>query len=207
MLTRRAYIVQMNVEVPEAEKRIAEKAAETFELLLAKNKLLLEHLELIYIPFIKVPQLDQDEVIENRDILRTYQAKTKNIFDDMIKTAYTALSFMSEFSTDANVSELMGSFVSQINEFEKQGDYLLSIFSNLNSPDFKDALIAAIDSVKKQGSQLKQLVNDRVLEYIDTNILAKSWESLVGDKFQDKVQKKEPYILKLYKERMKALKG
>ena len=100
----------------------------------------------------------------------------------------------------------MGSFVASVRELEKQVNILLSIFSNLNNPEFKDQLIQAIDSVKKQASQLKQLVNDRILEHIDTNILAKNWESLVNDKYQDKVKNKTPLVVQLYEERQEALK-
>src|SRR5690606_15643585 len=116
-----------------------------------------------------------------------YRDKSRENFEKVIKTGYSALGLMSEFSTDSTVEELMGSFTSSLKELEKQVNYFLSIFSNLNNPEFKNQLISAIDSVKKQSSQLKQLVNDRILEHIDTNILAKNWESLVNDKFQDKV--------------------
>jgi hypothetical protein len=49
-------------------------------------------------------------------------------------------------------------------------------------------------------------VNDRILEHIDTNILAKNWESLVNDKYQEKVKNKTPLVVQLYKERQEALK-
>src|SRR5690606_16634469 len=110
-----------------------------------------------------------------------------------------------EFSTDSSVEELMNSFVANLRELEKQVNYLLSIFSNLDSADFKDILIASIELIKKQSAQLRQLVNDRVLEYIDTNILAKNWESLVNDKFKDKIKSKTPLIIQLYRERQEKL--
>lgn len=206
MLIVKAYGVQMNFEIPESEKRIAEKAAESFENFLAQNKLLLEYLNFLYVPFSKVQSLDTNEVVENRDILRKYKKELKTKLENLIKAAYSGVALMSEFSTDASVEELMNSVVTQMKEFEKQGNYLLSIFSNLNSQDFQDSLITAIELVKKQGSQLKQLINDRVLEHIDTNILAKNWESLVNEKFNKKIKSKVPLLVELYKERQQALK-
>jgi len=201
MFESRAYTVQMNLDVPDAEKRTAEKASESFESILSQLKLGIEHLDLIYTPFAKRQKLDSKEIVENRDILRKYRDKTKELFEKIVEDSYQG-----EFSTDSAVEELMGSFVSSVRELEKQVNILLSIFSNLNNPEFKDQLIKAIDSVKKQSSQLKQLVNDRILEHIDTNILAKNWESLVNDKYQDKIKNKTPLVVQLYEERQEALK-
>ena len=206
MFESRAYTVQMNLDVPDAEKRTAEKASESFESILSQLKLGIEHLDLIYTPFAKRQKLDSKEIVENRDILRKYRDKTKELFEKIVEDSYQAVSLMGEFSTDSAVEELMGSFVSSVRELEKQVNILLSIFSNLNNPEFKDQLIKAIDSVKKQSSQLKQLVNDRILEHIDTNILAKNWESLVNDKYQDKIKNKTPLVVQLYEERQEALK-
>lgn len=200
-----AYGVQMTLEIPDAEKRIAEKAEESFESLLSHLKISLEHLDLIYKPFSKRDQVDSEEIHKHRAILRKYRDKVKENFENVLKVAYNSVSLMSEFSTDSSVEELMNSFVANLRELEKQVNYLLSIFSNLDSADFKDILIASIELIKKQSAQLRQLVNDRVLEYIDTNILAKNWESLVNDKFQDKIKSKTPLIIQLYRERQEKL--
>ena len=206
MLESKAYTVQMNIDVPDAERRVAEKASESFESIMAELKLAVEHLDLIYTPFSKNTKLDTNEIVENREILKKYSKKTKDIFQDIIQNSFKAVSLMGEFSTDSSVEELMGSFVSSVKELEKQVNILISIFSNLSNPEFQSQLLQAIDSVKRQGSQLKQLVNDRILNHIDTNILAKNWESLVNDKYQDKVKKKTPLIVQLYQERQEALK-
>lgn len=200
-----AYAVQMNLDVPDAEKRVAEKASEAFESVMAQLKLTSEKLDLISVPFSKVQRLDSEEVVENRAMLRKYRDEIKNLFDTTFKTAYSAVSLMSEFATDSAVEELMQSFVSALRELEKQDNYFLSIFSNLNSPEFKDTLLLSVDAVKRQGSQLKQLINDRVLEYIDTNILAKNWESLVNDQYKDKLKSKTPLLVQLFKERQNAI--
>lgn len=206
MFNSKAYTVQMNLDVPDSEKRTAEKAVEVFESLIGEIKIMLEELEQIYVPFSKRQSLDSDEVVENRHILNKFLNKLKRRFDEVTKKSDFAISLMSEFSTDSTVEELMSSFSANKNELKKQMDYLLSIFSNLNSPDFKDTLLSAIDSVRKQSSQLKQLINDRVLDHIDTNILAKNWDSLVNDKFQDNMKSKVPLVVQLYNERQKALK-
>ena len=206
MLEKKAYTVQMTLDIPDAEKRIAEKAEESFEILLGKLKLALEHLNMIYVPFKKYNATDTDEIVENRDVLRRYRDQIKLNYEEILSISYACLSLMSDFSIDSSVEELMNSFTSGIKDLEKQVNYLLSIFSNLNSTEFRDSLLASIEAVKKQSSQLKQLINDRVLEHIGTNILAKNWGSFVDDKLQAKMKNKVPLIVELYRERQKALK-
>lgn len=206
MLIINAYSVQMNFEIPESEKKIAEQAVQNFEQFLAELKLILEYLDLIYTPFSKAQNLDTEEVVNNRDILRRYKKELKDKFDSLIKRAYTGISFMSTFSTDYTIEELMTSLVDQLRELERQGNFLLSIFSNLNDQQFQSNLISSIEIVKKECFQIKQFVNDRVLEHIDTNILAKNWESLVNEKFNKKIKNRTPLLVELYQERNQALK-
>lgn len=54
---------------------------------------------------------------------------------------------------------------------------------------------------------MKQTISDRILDHIDTNILAKSWTSTVTDEFQNKVYEKTPLIVELFRERNEAVDG
>ncbi len=75
----------------------------------------------------------------------------------------------------------------------------------LHTAEFMTAALAAIDLIKKEASQLKQLINDRILTHIDTNILAKHWTANVADNYQNKVYEKVPMIIQLFQERQKAM--
>ena len=100
----------------------------------------------------------------------------------------------------------MDSFMGTIRELEKYIDTYVSIFSNLNSPDFRNHLISTIDSIKKQFNQISQLVTDRVLDHIDNNILAKDWAKNVLDRVDEPLQDRVPLVVQLFRERQKALK-
>ena len=113
---------------------------------------------------------------------------------------------MSEFNTDTSTEEIMKSFVGSIRQLEKYVDIFLSIFSNISESDFRNNLISSIDSIKKQSNQVKQLVNDRVLEHIQSNILAKNWASDFSKHVQEKVDNRVPLVVELFRERQEALK-
>ncbi len=63
-----------------------------------------------------------------------------------------------------------------------------------------------IESVKKQTSQIEKLINDRIIDDINTNILAKNWTDNLDDKLKSSIKDKEPYIKQLHQEREQKLK-
>jgi len=207
MLNKDAYSIQMNFGVPASEKETAVKAKEHFEKVLEKMQDAGDYLDLIYTPFKKNESVDMETLIEFRKTFRQYRDAVDKKYKEIIKKSYKSVALMNEFGIDTATEELMDSFMSSIRELEKYIDTFVSIFSNLNSPEFRNNLISTIDSIKKQTSQVKQLVNDRILEHIDSNILAKNWASDLSERFEDPIEERVPLVVKLFKERQKALQG
>ena len=205
MLPKRAYSVQMSFRVPDAEKRIAEKAAESFQELIGLVRLANRHLNIFYIPFKQHQDYDTQEVLRYRMVLRRYRNQVKENFDKTMRQAHRCVVLMGEFSNDTQTVELMSVFVSEIDDLKKQVNRFLGLFSNIGSADFINAVLVSIESIKKQTSELKQTINDRILSHIDTNILAKSWTSAITDEYQNKVYEKLPLMVQLFRERQQAV--
>ena len=195
----------MSFDVPDAERRIAEKAEEQFEELSARLKLAVEHLDYLYIPFKNHNATDSDQLVEHQRVFSRYKARVKFNFERIRKKAKYCLALMSEFQTDTATEEMMKSFVGNIELVERQVNTFLSLFSNLNSPDFRQNVLSTIDAIRKTVSQLRQMINDRILDHIDTNILAKNWMSEFTGDAEHKVQEKTPLLIELFKERQKAM--
>jgi len=204
---RKAYSVQMHFGVPESEKRVAEKAEEYFNQLIAKISDAKDYLDLIYIPFQKHQNIDMEMVTDYRKTFREYRDQVKFKFRKMAQLSYKCVALMNEFSTDTATEEIMDSFMGTIRELEKYVDTFVSIFSNLNSSEFRNHLISTIDSLKKQMNQIEQLIKDRILEHIDSNILAKNWAKNISDRFEgsEPIEERVPLVVQLFKERQKAL--
>ena len=204
---RKAYSVQMHFGVPESEKRIAEKAEEYFQQLISNLQDIKDYLDLIYIPFQKHQNIDMEMVTEYRKTFREYRDQVRLKFRKIIKMAYKCVALMNEFSSDTATEEIMDSFIGTIRELDKYVDTFVSIFSNLNSSEFRNHLISTIDSLKKQMNQIEQLIKDRVLEHIDSNILAKNWAKNISDRFEgsEPIEERVPLVVQLFKERQKAL--
>lgn len=141
MFTKKAYSIQMSFEVPDAEKRIAEKASESFEELIADLRTASKHLDILYIPFRKHQTYDSQEVLKYRSVLRRYRDQVKINFDRAMKRAFRSIVMMGEFSTDTQTVELMAAFNSQVDDLRKQVNRFLGLFSNIGSVDFISALL------------------------------------------------------------------
>jgi dGTP triphosphohydrolase len=204
---RKAYSLQMHFGVPESEKRVAEKAEEYFNQLLAKLEDTKDYLSLIYIPFQKHQNIDMEMVTDYRKTFREYRDQVRLKFRTIAKLAYKCVALMNEFSSDTATEEIIESFMGTIRELEKYVDTFVSIFSNLNSLEFRNHLISTIDSLNKQMNQIEQLIKDRVLEHIDSNILAKNWAKNISDRFEgsEPIEERVPLVVQLFKERQKAL--
>jgi dGTP triphosphohydrolase len=206
MLDKTAHSIQMNFEVPDSEKEIAERAEEYFEKLLTKMSEAGDYLDIIYVPFKKYQKADPEMLVEYRRTFRQYRDVCKKKFKGIVKMSYKAVALMNEFSTDTATEELMDSFVGSIRELEKYVNTYVGIFANLNSPDFQTHLVSTIDSIKKQLSQIRQLVVDRIMDHIDSNILAKDWAKDVLDRFDEPQQERVPLVVELFRERQRVLK-
>ena len=66
-------------------------------------------------------------------------------------------------------------------------------------------MISTIDSLKKQMNQIEQLIRDRILEHIDSNILAKNWAKDISKGDGEPIEERVPLVVQLFRERQKAL--
>lgn len=205
MIDKKAYSVQMNLNVPDSEKRVAEKAEEYFEQLLTDITKISEYLDIIYVPFSKHENLDTEMMVDYRRTFHQYRDQVKIKFTNIMKKSYRSIALMNEFSVDTATEELMNSFIGSIRELEKYVDTFVSIFSNLSNPEFRNYLISTIDSIKKQLNQIRQLITDRILDHIDNNILAKDWAKNLSERFEEPIQERVPMVVQLFRERQKAL--
>lgn len=200
------YAIQMSFQVPDSERRIAEKASELFSELNAMVRMSIRHLNIIHEPFSKSKEpLDSEVIIKYRRVFRRYRNQIKKNLYSLIKKAESCAITMAKFSSDSKITEMMNSFLGNVKDVEKAGEKLLGSFSELDSDKFKDLVIATVDMVKKQLQQLKQLINDRILDHIDSNILAKNYVGSLTDEEGKMVYDKLPMIVELYKQRQEAM--
>ena len=91
-------------------------------------------------------------------------------------------------------------------DIEKQVNRFLDLFSSLDAKDFAQTIVKAVENVKKEIAQFEQIIEDRIKNHIENNILARSWVNSISDELQQKVEKKIPLSIELVNERNESKK-
>jgi len=195
----------MTYQISDNEKDLAEKAMRWFNHCLKLLERCDDHLNLLYNPFKKSPDITVEKIFQRRAMLRVYRDKVAKNFNKFKRAAFKAYVIMQPFTSDTQTEKLIKSFVASIEDIEIQVNRFVDLFSDLQSEDFSKAVISAIDNIKKEIVQLKQIVDERIKEHLQTNILARNWVDNVSNELQEKVEKKSPLVMQLVEERMKLL--
>jgi len=205
MFKKRAYSSMVTYQIDDSEKEQAEKAIRWFKHCLKILEQCDDHLNLIYNPLKKSPDIAPDKIFARRFMLRTYRDKVVENFNRFKQVAFKAYVMMQPFTSDTQTEKLLKSFVSSVEDIEIQVNRFIDLFANLKNEEFSKGIVVAIENIKKEIVQLKQIVDERVKDHLQTNILARNWVDNVSNELQEKVEKKSPLVMQLVEDRMKML--
>lgn len=204
-MIKRAYSVQMSFDIPESQKETATQAKRAFEDVLGRLRRAVLYLDKIYTPFSELKESDPEVLFKHRMVFRRYRNQVKKYYQDVLAHVQKATLLMASFGSDMEMIEMLNSFANLVHYLKDDVNNFLGTFSLLSDPKFPETLVKAIDQIKDDSDQLKEIINDRVLEYLDTNILAKSWISSITNEESSQLFDKLPLIIELFKERKEVL--
>lgn len=194
MIDKIAYQVQMSFDVPKEEKHLAEKCIEYFSLVMNHCELTNDYLNKIYDPFSSEgASATPEELHEKRGLLNRYKQSLKKRYNKIKLLAFYAMQLFNNFSNDTRSIELINAFESDFNILIKSVEDVLDVLSNYKSESFKDSLLASIDIVKKESAELEQLIRDRIIDHLNSNILNTSWSKDLGE-----IKNKEPALISIH---------
>lgn len=200
MIKKIASTIEMSFDIPESEKQEAQAASEEFKKVISVLDLAKQHLNLMYEPFKNAEAISPEDLNEFRGAIHKYKEQIKENFNKVKAVSFLSIMRLNYFGTDTHITELINSFRDSIGDVEKQINILLRILDDLRSNEFKDNFISGIEAVRKACFEVEKLIKERIIDYIDSNILAKDWMANTGT-IKDRV----PYITQLFEERQKAL--
>jgi hypothetical protein len=207
MLKKIANTIEMSFEIPDAEKSVAEEADEWLYYAANALKLASDHLDILYEPLKKHPSVSVESVVERRGVLNRYKQKVKENYNRVKEYVLHGIQKLNYFSNDSGIVELTNSLISSVEDVEQSVVLFLDVLSDYKAEGFRENSIRAIEGVKKQSAQAEGLIRDRIIDYIDTNILTKSWMNESSVDLDIDIQEKVPLITELFNERQEALEG
>lgn len=207
MIKKLAYAIEMAFNIPDSEKEIANIASERFSAVIDAIDQAKDHLDLMYDPFKEHENISTESLTKRRGVLNRYKQQVKKNFNRIMGLALYALEKFNYFATDTEISELISAFKDSVEDVEKQVNIFLDILNDYESPDFRQNVLKEIEGCQKQCIQLADIIQDRIIDHIDANILTKNWVTNTGDDMNIKIQNRVPVVTELYNERQKALEG
>lgn len=204
-MIKKSYSVQMSYDVSDSEKQQAEKALLYFK---AAEKYLMQasdHLNIMGTPFKDNPDMTPEDVMKARAAIRRFRDKAIENFDKFKKVAFECVNIMQVFQTDTQTLKLMKSFISSVDELEAKVNDFSELFNDLQSKDFSKDVVTAIEAIQKQCDDVDEIIDERIKNHIQTNILATNWVDSVSNDLQMKIEKQTPLIVDLFNKRQKQL--
>lgn len=204
-MIKRAYLVQMTYDVSDEEKMQAERALVFFNHALKLLQLATDHLDIMKTPFKNNPDMDPKEVMSARAAIRRFRDKSVENFNLFKKAAFQCVKLMQDFSNDTQTLKLMKTFISTVNELEDKVNKFVDLFTDLEDKSFASSVVSAIELVQSECEDISEIIEDRIKDHIQQNILATNWVDTVGDELEMKIEPKTPLILDLFNQRQDQL--
>lgn len=195
---KKAYAIQLSYNVSDNEKNVAEKALLYLSDAEKKLETAASHLDILQIPFKENQDITSEHLMKERAVLRRFRDKAIENFNLFKISSFKCVDIMQYFSSDTQSIKLLKSFILQIEELEKEVNLFADLFKKIDSNEFVSLVVKNIDSIKNKCEELSDLINQRIKDHLQTNILAKSWVNSVSNQLQKTVEKKKPLILDLY---------
>jgi hypothetical protein len=206
VFSKLAQAVDMSLDVSSHEQKVAQKSIVYFQLLNKKLESFNTHLDILYNPLKSNENVSEKSVIDHRSALRRFHDKVQENFEELKKIAIYCLQNFNYFSSDTKINELIRTFNDSFNDVEDGLDVLLDALNNWQDKEFRNHIIQNMENVKKQIKELEDLVEERIIDYINTNIFAKNWVDNLDEDLKMSIKEREPYVKQLHKEREEALK-
>jgi len=201
----KAYNISMTYDVSDSEKVEAEKAIMSFNHTMKMLNIASDHLNIIKTPFKDNPEMSPEDVMKARSALRRFRDKSIENFNEFKLTSFRCVNIMQNFASDTQTVKLMKSFISSIDSLEVKVNNFTELFNNLEDKDFSTKVVSTIEEIQKECEEIEEIIDERIKNHIQTNILASSWVDSVSNELQMNIEQKTPLILDLFNKRQDQL--
>jgi hypothetical protein len=204
-MIKRSYAISMTYDVTDAEKQKAEKALLYFNYAIKLLNLASDHLNIMKTPFKENSETSEEEIMKIRAALRRFRDKAVSNFNDFKIESFKCVNIMQEFSSDPQIIKIMKSFISSIEKLEDNVNDFVDLFNDLSSKDFVKNIVENIELIQNKCEEIEEIIDNRIKNYIQENILSKSWVDSISNDLQLKVEKKTPLLIDLFNKRQDQL--
>jgi len=199
-MVKKIYAVLMTYDVSSDEKRYAEEALLNFDEAIKLLTFASDHLNTIKTPFKDNEPSSTEEIVESRVVLRRFRDKAAENFNAFKIKAFSCVNAMKEFSSDTMTAKLMKTMISSIENLEMDVNKFFELFEDLKSKDFQSKVVSMCEGIQSQSDDIIDIIDQRIKNHIQKNILAKNWVDNISNELQQNVEKHVPILSKIQQE-------
>jgi hypothetical protein len=193
--------------VPVEEKQVATESNELLKAVIWSANKINNHLKIIHGPFSKTDSIPANAILNNRGYLFRFKETLLELFSEFKKRSFLAIKKLNFFNKDSHIKELINSFINDVGDLEKITNDIVEAITSYKDPDYSSNIVSLIDSFEEIELQVENFINDRIIDHIDTNILARNWMDNTDDNFDSTLVEEIPFVTQLLQEREKAFDG
>lgn len=191
---------EMSFDISSGEKHQAQQLLIYVDQCLRLLKDAKEYLDTIRIPFENNPETKPQEILSQRFYLREFRDKAIDKFNDFKKACFHCVIYINKFSSDPQILKISKSFISTVDDLEKSVNKFVNLFANLEGDNFVKEMIDVTKLIQAKCDDTQDILEERLKNYIGSNVLNENWVDKVQKDFNFAVEKKKPRMLEIIKQ-------
>jgi hypothetical protein len=197
MINKFADILNVTLPVFESEKKEAETLVDSFNHALAVLSIAKDHLDIMSDSFSSISDISKDDIYKKRGLFNRYNQKLLSNFNEFMEDLFNAIKLFNKFANDPKVNELIESIIQVSGNITEKVNDLIERLKDYDSESYIEDCKGLIDKINTSSNEFEELINDRVLQFVDDDILNKNW--------LEEVSENKPIDQRLNEERQQAL--
>lgn len=191
-----AVTQQLSYEIPKSEKKAIEKCITLLESLIQlEMSIYSKHLDAMYKPFKDYKGIKTDQLDKTQKYFDQYSNKLNDFLKNIKVKVLKCIEILQNFESDSDIYSMLKSLDELLDNLKLYQEMLDKTLKDEKTNDFQENCIKCLEQSKKELAQLKQLITERIVPYLNKNILGNNWssdvkEDIIEDIKENKVEEK-----------------
>ena len=191
-LLKNAVTQQLSYEIPKSEKKVIKTCIDQLEELLASEiNIYSNQLDVMYKSFKDHPGITIEQVEKIQNYLDMYLDKLNDYLKNLKIKSLKCIQILQKFQSDTDIFSMLKSLDEILDNLKLYQDMLSKTIKEEKSEDFQQTAIKCLESIKREVAQLKQLISETIISYLNKNILGNNWSSDIKEDIVDDIKEQK----------------
>jgi hypothetical protein len=191
-LLKNAVTQQLSYEIPKSEKKLIKSCIDQLqELMDSEISIYSNQLDVMYKSFKDHTGIKPEQADKIQNYLDMYLEKLDDYLKNLKVKALKCIEILQKFQSDTDILSMLKSLDELLDNLKLYQDMLSKTIKEEKSEDFQQNAIKCLESIKKEIAQLKQLITERIMTYLNKNILGNNWSSDVKEDIVDDIKEQK----------------